>query len=105
MSGGFFDFNTDSIKDVIDEVKNIIRLQGKEIPIEYRMMSDDWYEKYPEEKYYGTYSKEVQEKLQEAIVQLKKAYVYVNRIDYFFSGDDGEESFLERLEEELKNLK
>jgi len=32
---------------------------------------------------------------------LRKAAIYAQRIDWLLSGDDGEESFLERLKEEL----
>jgi len=32
---------------------------------------------------------------------LKKAKIYAQRVDYLLSGDDGEESFLRRLKEEL----
>jgi predicted oxidoreductase len=35
---------------------------------------------------------------------LRVAQVYLQRIDWFWSGDDGEESFLERLTEELVKL-
>jgi len=35
---------------------------------------------------------------------LKKAQIYAQRIDYLISGDDGEESFRERLKEELDKL-
>ena len=36
---------------------------------------------------------------------IRKAYIYAQRIDWLLSGDDGEESFHERLEEELNELK
>jgi hypothetical protein len=32
------------------------------------------------------------------------AQVYAHRVDWLLSGDDGEESFLRRLAEDLKNL-
>jgi len=35
---------------------------------------------------------------------LKVASVYAQRIDWLLSGDDGEESFLKRLKEELGQL-
>jgi hypothetical protein len=35
---------------------------------------------------------------------LRVAAVYTQRIDWLVSGDDGEESFLERLKEELGQL-
>jgi hypothetical protein len=33
-----------------------------------------------------------------------KAQVYMQRIDYLLSGDDGEETFLKRLKEDLSKL-
>jgi hypothetical protein len=35
---------------------------------------------------------------------IRVAAVYAQRIDWLISGDDGEESFLERLKEELGQL-
>ena len=35
---------------------------------------------------------------------IKKAQVYLERIDYLLSDDDGEDSFLKRLKSDLKKL-
>jgi hypothetical protein len=43
--------------------------------------------------------------MKEGIEALKRAQIYAHRIDWLLSGDDGEESFLRRLEEELNELK
>ncbi len=48
------------------------------------------------------YSDETFEKFEEALVTLKKAHIYTQRIDWLLSGDDGEYNFHERLKEELK---
>ena len=42
--------------------------------------------------------------MKEGIEILKKAQIYAHRIDWLLSGDDGEESFLKRLEEDLNEL-
>lgn len=42
------------------------------------------------------------EKFKEGVEFLRKAQIYAHRIDYLLSSDDGEESFLERLKEELE---
>ena len=60
--------------------------------------------KYPEEKFYYTYPKEVQDKFKEAVKALKTAFVYAQRVDYLLEGDDGEETFLEKLSQELNDL-
>jgi TFIIF-interacting CTD phosphatase-like protein len=35
---------------------------------------------------------------------LRKAEIYAQRMDWYLAGDDGEDSFLERLEDELDIL-
>ncbi len=35
---------------------------------------------------------------------LRKAEIYAQRIDWYLAGDDGEESFMERLKDELDAL-
>jgi hypothetical protein len=42
--------------------------------------------------------------MKEAVKALKIAQVYAQRVDWLLSGDDGEESFLSRLDDELKKL-
>lgn len=44
------------------------------------------------------------ERFKLAVKYLKIAEVYTHRIDWLLSGDDGEESFLERLDEDLEKL-
>lgn len=63
------------------------------------------YEEYEDGKYYPGYSDETIKEFENAIDILNKASVYVHRIDWFLSGDDGEESFHLRLKEELDKLK
>ena len=67
----------------------------KEHPIEY-----SW-----ESEYHYEYPPEVIEKFKEGLVILKLAEVYAQRIDWLLSGDDGDETFLERLKEDLDKLK
>jgi len=50
------------------------------------------------------YKPETISKFEEAAVLLRMAKIYSQRIDWLVSGDDGEESFHERLEEELNEL-
>jgi len=102
MSGGHFNYQQYQIADIADHIERELNQQGKLKDKDELYMDDDHYNKYPEEKFYYTYPEEVQEKLREAVKQLKIAAVYAHRVDWFLSGDDGEESFLERLEEDLK---
>ena len=48
--------------------------------------------------------KEVIEKFKEAVIILRKAAIYTQRIDWLLSGDDEEETFLKRLKKDLKEL-
>lgn len=47
---------------------------------------------------------EVTRKFIEAVAIIKQAAVYIERIDWFMSGDDGEEEFIKRLQEDLASL-
>lgn len=105
MSGGYFDYNQYRIGDIADSIECELNRQGKEKPKDELYADKEYYEKYPDEKYYSTYPEIVQEKMREAIKQLKIAAVYAQRVDWFLSGDDGEETFLKRLQEELNQLK
>ena len=85
MSGGHFDYNQYKIGDIADEVENIIQTQ--ENPTDN-----------------DGYPPEIQEKFKEGLYFLRKAEIYAQRMDWFISGDDGEESFLSRLKEQLDQL-
>lgn len=105
MSGGHFENIQYIIEEISNEIERILKRQGEKIPIEETVFSEDWYREHPEDKYYEKLSDNVQNKFKEAVEQLKRAYVYVQRIDWYLSGDDSEETFLERLEEDLTKLK
>ena len=48
---------------------------------------------------------EVIEEFKKGLSYLQIAYVYAQRIDWLVSGDDGEESFITRLNDDLSKLK
>lgn len=104
MSGGYFDYDQHRIKNTYESIQEILDRQGREIPRSELYNSDDFYNKYPEEKYYETYPIEIWRILEEGIDILKKAKIYAHRIDYYLSGDNGEERFIERLVEDLNKL-
>jgi hypothetical protein len=108
MSGGAFDYKQWHIEQIADEVEKLIEKNGREKTREELKeegwRNDDWYEKYPEDLYHYKYHDEVIEKFKEGMKALRVAAVYAQRIDWLISGDDGEESFLERLKEELGQL-
>jgi MoxR-like ATPase len=107
MSGGAFDYNQYKIGYIADQIEEVIVKNGVEKTqeeIKDSWHNDEWYEKYPEELFHYKYPDEVIEKMKEAVKALKIAQEYAQRVDWLLSGDDGEESFLSRLEENLKKL-
>ena len=109
MSGGHFDYKQWHINQIADDVEKLIERNGREKTREELKeegwRGDDWYKKYPEDLWYYEYPDEVVEKFKEGLIILRQAAVYAQRIDWLVSGDDGEESFLERLEKELSDGK
>lgn len=108
MSGGIFDYNQYKIKEaieMIDEIitKNKTELTQQEID-EQPWLTDEFLLKYPEQKLKYNYPDNIMLKLIEGKQALERAYIYMHRIDWFLSGDDGEDSFLRRLEEDLNIL-
>jgi len=90
MSGGYFDYKQYLLTEIADRIEEVLKSQGEKIEgLDYC---------------YPVYSDEIQEKFREAIRLLKKAEVYVQRIDWLVSDDDGEEQFLKRLKEDLDDL-
>lgn len=104
MSGGAFNYKQYEINDIIKSIQDELEIQGKPKPDINDAYRREFYEKYPEDKYYPILPKEIQREFKKGIKALKVAQVYAHRIDWFLSGDDGEDSFLERLDSDLKKL-
>jgi hypothetical protein len=108
MSGGAFDYNQYKIGYIVDQIEETVIKNGVEkTPEDLKeegWRDPDWYKKYPEDLFHYKYPDEVIEKMKEGIEVLKRAQIYAQRIDWLLSGDDGEESFLRRLEEDLNEL-
>ena len=109
MSGGAFDYNQYKIGYIIEEIEEVINDNGRKKTkeeLKQEVWRDpNWYKKYPEDLFHYKYSDEVIDKMKEGIEVLKRAQIYAQRIDWLLSGDDGEKSFVRRLEEDLNNLK
>lgn len=108
MSGGYFDYQQYRMTDMIESIESVIEKNGKAKTREELKHESwhqpDWYEKYPEELYHYKYPDEIIEKFKEGLLLLKKAQIYAQRIDWLLSGDDGGESFLSRLKEDLEKI-
>ncbi len=98
MSGGHFDYDQYRITTIADSIESVIEKNKK--PIDPRDKDNYW----SDQEFYYDFSDEVIEKFKEGLTILRQAAVYAQHIDWLLSGDDGEESFLRRLKEELKKL-
>jgi hypothetical protein len=108
MSGGQWDYNQDKIGYIADDIEEIIENNGKE-KTEEELRDEgwrypNWYKEYPEDKFHYKYPDDVIEKFKEGVNLLRKAQIYAHRIDWLLSGDDGEESFIKRLNDELDKI-
>jgi hypothetical protein len=90
MSGGHFDYNQHRILDIIDNIEHVLKNKRK-YDKEWDMIEND-------------YTEETFSEFEKAIEVLELAHIYAHRIDYLLSGDDGEESFHNRLSEDLKKM-
>ncbi len=108
MSGGRWAYIQYRFNDITSDIETLIERNGREKTAEEKKMENwhdpDWYEKYPEEKYFTKYSEATIAKFKEAARVLREAEVYANRLDWLLSGDDGEEAFLSRLDKDLAKL-
>lgn len=77
MSGGAFEYNQYKIRQIWEKIQEELDKQERE---------------------------DVQQIFKDGIEILKKAEVYAQRIDWYLSGDDGEDSLVSRLESDLNTL-
>ena len=100
MSGGFFNYKQWGIDQIAEDLESYIgKCERKE--------EKDWGYKDENGKYIPYVYEESEEVLNEfrkGLKILRQAFVYAKRIDYLLSGDDGDESFLEHLKQELEAL-
>lgn len=92
MSGGHFNYDQYKIGYIADEVEELIRKNGSE-------EKDEWgYNKH------SNFDKNTIDKFIEGLLIMRMAQVYAQRIDWLVSGDDGEDSFHNRLKKDIKEL-
>ena len=84
MSGGAFDYKQHQIIALKEELDNGMKQFRKEEEEPIR--------------------EEIEQEFINAKRALKRAYVYLQRFDWLFSGDDGQDSFLKRIKEDLKEV-
>jgi hypothetical protein len=90
MSGGHFDYAQYRINDIAVEIDEVIESNDDQTP-------NEWGEKKGNE-----YPPAIIEKFKEAAHTLRQAEEMAQRVDWLLSGDDGEDSFLRRWDEEVR---
>lgn len=91
MSGGHFNYDQNRIGYIADEVKQLILTNNDE-------SKDHWGDTVGR-----FYTEETIAEFRKGLRYLELAQIYAQRIDWLVSGDDGEESFHERLKTELED--
>jgi hypothetical protein len=105
MSGGKFEYNQYRIRQIWEDIQEELDKQGQEKPKDELIYFDRLYfEKYPEERFEPTYREDIQQIFKDGIKALKIAEIYAQRIDWYLSGDDGEDSLVSRLKVELEAI-
>jgi hypothetical protein len=108
MSGGHWEYLQYRFTDVSEDIEKLVVKNGQPKTAEekkYENWNDDeWNEKYPEENFHYRYPDNVIEEFKKGAEIIRLAQIYMQRIDWLISGDDGEESFISRLEDDLKKL-
>lgn len=92
MSGGKFCFKQYEISQIADQIEELIESNDDK-------RQNEWGRQIGRE-----YPPAVMAEFDRAVKALRVAFVYAQRVDYLVSGDHGEESFLDRLAEDLKEL-
>ena len=93
MSGRHFDYQQFTISDIENQIQELIDNNNS-------TALDEWGAKIGR-----GYSPETIAKFEKAVACLQQAFVYVQRIDWLVSRDEGEDTFHERLADELQKLK
>ena len=93
MSGGYFDYDQHRIEMVADSVEHLIESNDDLELNEFGCPNG------------RSYTPQTIARFREALICLRKATIYTQRIDWLVSGDDGEQSFHRRLDKELSAIK
>jgi hypothetical protein len=83
MSGGRFDYEQYKLQQIADDIEQHI-VDNEDVGLAYR------------------YKEETIDEFKRAVEMLRRAYIYVQRIDWLVSADDSESTFHKRLNQQLK---
>jgi hypothetical protein len=98
MSGGYFNYENYKIDEIADQVERLINAAEKGASGD-ESDATEW-----EKDLFANGSTELKAALRDASICLLKAACYAKRLDWLLAGDDGEETFLKKLNEQLKNI-
>lgn len=90
MSGGHFQYDQWKIGSIADEVEQLIITNDSE-------ELDRW-----GDRKFSSFSAETIEEFRKGLSILRLAHIYAQRIDWLVSGDDSEESFHKRLNNDIE---
>jgi len=83
MSGGMFDYKQYKLQQIADDIEQHI-VDNEDVGCDYR------------------YKDETIAEFKRTVEMLRRAYIYVQRIDWLVSSDDSESTFHKRLNQQLK---
>lgn len=92
MSGGHFDYSQHRIGDIARSIEELIESNNDKSKDEYGQQIGN------------EFKTETINKFKEAVIYLRKSAIMAQRIDWLVSGDDGEDTFHERWDDELSEL-
>jgi len=90
MSGGHFDYAQYRINDIALEIDEVVESNNDQTITLWGVKKGN------------EYPPEIIEKFKEAAHTLRQAQEMAQRVDWLLSGDDGEDSFLLRWDEEVR---
>jgi len=92
MSGGHFNYKQYEIEHIADQVEQMI-IDNESEELDERGNTKGYH-----------FTEDTMAEFKKALVIIRQAQVYAQRIDWLVSGDDGEDSFLSRLKTDLEKL-
>jgi hypothetical protein len=102
MSGGTFDYKQYHIGEIAGEIESVIESEESEHIVKKEKSKYGW--DVEDEVYRHNLKKETLDEFKKGVNLLKQAEIYAQRIDWLLAGDDGEETFFERLKEDLEKI-
>ena len=101
MSGGRFDFKQHIVKDLIEDMKDILNQLDRE-PVEVEIGKEDIDETISLRPYIKEKEK-FKKEIEKNIELLQTSSIYMERLDRFLNGDESEEDFYKNIKENMLN--